>query len=53
MNRKLIEWLMDHQEIRDQLWKKIKDGIIPSEIQLNFLKKCLDKWVHFRMNRRN
>ena len=53
VNRKLIEWLMDHQEIRDQLWKKIKDGIIPSEIQLNFLKKCLDKWVYFRMNRRN
>ena len=25
----------------------MKDGIIPSEIQLKFLKKCLDKWVHF------
>ena len=26
----------------------MKDGIIPSEIQLKFLKKCLDKWVHFK-----
>ena len=25
VNRKLIEWLMDHQEIRDQLWKKMLD----------------------------
>ena len=25
VNRKLIEWLMDHQEIRDQLWKKMMD----------------------------
>mgnify|MGYP003489396801 CR=1 FL=1 len=25
VNRKLIDWLMDHQEIRDQLWKKMLD----------------------------
>ena len=25
VNRKLIEWLMVHQEIRDQLWKKMMD----------------------------
>lgn len=25
VNRKLVEWLMDHQEIRDQLWKKMLD----------------------------
>ena len=25
VNRKLIDWLLDHQEIRDQLWKKMLD----------------------------
>ena len=25
VNRKQIDWLMDHQEIRDQLWKKMLD----------------------------
>ena len=25
VNRKLVDWLMDHQEIRNQLWKKMLD----------------------------
>lgn len=25
VNRKLIDWLVDHQEIGDQLWKKMLD----------------------------